>query len=175
MAIYGPRGPGYAHKQYKPHHIQDLQYWSDKVKEAIMVLEGNVEVMGALRRFYMNLREQRDFPPALKDACSEEIQTFDAHLEELVAGINTQISRAQLLSSIIGDRKELIVQHLQGQATERTEQLNLNLEKEAILMRIITLVTLFYLPATFVSVSLRSPQATRVYPAANTYIDLFQY
>jgi hypothetical protein len=34
----------------------------------------------------------------------------------------------------------------------RTEQLNLNLEKEAIVMRIITIVTLLYLPATFVSV-----------------------
>jgi hypothetical protein len=34
------------------------------------------------------------------------------------------------------------------------ERLTLNMEKEAIVVRIITIVTLIYLPATFVSVSL---------------------
>ena len=46
-----------------------------------------------------------------------------------------------------------IVQHLQGQASERTERLAQNMEKEAFVMRIVTIVTLLYLPATFVSVS----------------------
>jgi hypothetical protein len=45
-----------------------------------------------------------------------------------------------------------VLQHLQGQATDRMERLNQNMEKEAIVMRIVTLVTLVYLPATFVSV-----------------------
>ena len=57
--------------------------------------------------------------------------------------------------NIISDRKELVLQHLQSQASERTEQLNRNLEREAVVMRIITIVTLIYLPATFVSVSRR--------------------
>jgi hypothetical protein len=37
----------------------------------------------------------------------------------------------------------------QGQATERMERLNLNMENEAIVMRIITLVTLVSLMITF--------------------------
>jgi hypothetical protein len=45
------------------------------------------------------------------------------------------------------------MQHLQSQSTERMEILNRNMEKEAIVVRIITIVTLIYLPATFVSVS----------------------
>jgi len=45
-----------------------------------------------------------------------------------------------------------VAQHFQNQVGERTEQLNHNLEKEAVVMRIITIVTLIYLPATFVSV-----------------------
>ena len=48
------------------------------------------------------------------------------------------------------------MQHLQGQTTEQTNQLNHNLEKEAIVVRIITIVTLLYLPSTFVSVRLPS-------------------
>ena len=53
-----------------------------------------------------------------------------------------------------------VLQHLQSQATEKMEDLTISMGKtgadsqnEAILMRIITVVTLIYLPATFVSVS----------------------
>jgi hypothetical protein len=53
-----------------------------------------------------------------------------------------------------------ILQHLQSQATEKMETLTISMhkigalsQKEAIAMRIITVVTLIYLPATFVSVS----------------------
>ena len=52
-----------------------------------------------------------------------------------------------------GLNMEQIVQHLQGQAADRTERLTLNMEKEAVVVRIITIVTLLYLPGTFVSVS----------------------
>ncbi|KAH7128546.1 hypothetical protein B0J11DRAFT_578738 [Dendryphion nanum] len=151
MAVYGPRGPGYAHRQYKPFHIQDMQYWQDKTNEAVMVLESNIEVIGALQRFYANLRESDGFPDALKSGCKDDIATFTAHLNEITNDFAMQASRAKLLANIINDRKELVLQHLQGQAADRTERLNRNLEREAIVMRIITIVTLLYLPATFVS------------------------
>jgi hypothetical protein len=156
MAIYGPRGPGYAHREYKPFHIQDLQYWQDKTNEAVMVLESNIELMSTLRKFYTNLQEHKDYPNALKTSCKDDVATFVAHLDELINDFRMQGSRARLLANIISDRKELVLQHLQGQAAERTEQLNRNLEREAVVMRIITLVTLLYLPATFVSVSCSS-------------------
>ena len=53
-----------------------------------------------------------------------------------------------------------MLQHLQTQTTETMERLTLSMhamgrlsQKETIAMRIITVVTLIYLPATFVSVS----------------------
>lgn len=153
MAIYGPRGPGYAHKEYRPYDIQDLQYWQEKTNEAVMVIEANVEVLRAVRRFYSNLEDHKDFPDELKNACADDLATFISHLDGIIDDLKMHISRATLLSNIISDRKELILQHLQGQVAERTEKLNLNLEREAIVMRIITTVTLIYLPATFVSVS----------------------
>ncbi|KAF2864733.1 hypothetical protein BDV95DRAFT_290014 [Massariosphaeria phaeospora] len=151
MAIYGPRGPGHAHREYRPYHIQDLQIWQDKTNEAIMVLESNVEVLGALRRFYNSLLQHADFPEALKANCKDDLATFTVQLDEIISDFQMQASRAKLLANIISDRRELVVQHLQGQAAERTEQLNRNLEREAIVMRIVTIVTLLYLPATFVS------------------------
>ena len=152
MAVYGPRGPGYAHREYKPYHIQDLQYWQDKVNEAIMVLEANMGVISALRKFYTHLQDDKDFPTDLKRDCADNLAIFISQLDEISGDFNMQVSRGKLLGRIIGDRKELVLQHLQGQAAERTERLNMNLEREAIVMRIITIVTLMYLPATFVSV-----------------------
>ncbi|KAF1997328.1 hypothetical protein P154DRAFT_441433, partial [Amniculicola lignicola CBS 123094] len=151
MAIYGPRGPGYAHREYKAFDLQDMQYWQDKTSEAVMVLESNVDVIRAIQKFYFDLKQHHDFPQSIKEQCGDDLTTFDSHLREVVNNFKMQISRAKLLAGIIRDRKELILQHLQGQASERTEELNKNLEREAIVMRIITIVTLIYLPATFVS------------------------
>lgn len=154
MAVYGPRGDGYAHKIYKPYHIQDLQHWQDRTNEAVMVLEANTDVLKSLRRFYVDLITKKDFPDKLKTACEDDNTAFTSQLDEIINDFHMQSSRAKLLVDIIRDRKELVLQHLQGQAADRTEKLNKNLEREAVVMRIVTIVTLIYLPATFTSVSL---------------------
>jgi hypothetical protein len=156
MAVYGPRGEGYAHKEYKPYHIQELQDWQDRANEAVMVLEANTDVLKSIRRFYIDLISRKDFPHALKTACEDHLSTFTSQLDEIINDFHMQTSRAKLLVNIVSNRKELVLQHLQGQATERTERLNKNLEREAVVMRIVTIVTLVYLPATFTSVSGRT-------------------
>jgi len=47
-----------------------------------------------------------------------------------------------------------VVQHLQSQAAEEMRLLAKASQREAIAMRVIAVVTVLYLPATFVSVSL---------------------
>jgi len=156
MAVHDRHDPGYAHKTYSPYDVQRLQHWQEKANEAVMVLEANSGVLSSLHRFYMNLFSRKDFPSNLRTICEDDVNDFHSQLHEIISDCIMQVSRAKLLVNIISDRKELVLQHLQGQATERTEQLNRNLEKEAVVMRIITIVTLLYLPATFVSVSLHS-------------------
>jgi hypothetical protein len=153
MAVFRPRGPTHAHQQYKPRHIQDLQRWEDKTNEVIMVLEANVDIMRSLRDFYSALVGKKDFPSPLKKACEDDLHGFVAQIDSMIYDFKMQISRAKLLVKITNDRKELVITHLQTQSTERMERLNRNMEREAIVMRIITFVTLIYLPATFVSVS----------------------
>ena len=98
----------------------------------------------------------------------------------MVYDLETEISRAKLLNKIIADRKALVsvgcqampnlacilidlqvLQHIQAQSTEKMEklissmgELGIMAQKEAIAMRIITVVTVIFLPATFVSVSI---------------------
>jgi hypothetical protein len=121
-----------------------------------MVLEANTNVLKSLRRFYVDLVSRKGFPPELKSACEDHLRTFTSQLDEIIGDFQMQMSRAKLLVNIVNNRKELVLQHLQSQATERTERLNKNLEREAVVMRIVTIVTLVYLPATFTSVSGRT-------------------
>ena len=108
MAIYGPRDPGYAHQQYKPYHIQELQHWKEKTSEAIMVLEANVDGMTALRKFYVELKANKDFPSPLKMKCEDDIETLTANIGQATNGLKMQISRANLLAVVISERKELV-------------------------------------------------------------------
>lgn len=155
MAVNGLRGEGYAHKVYEPWDIQDLQHWQDEINAAVMILESNAKIVNALRSFYENLVSRSDFPHTLRTACGDHMYAFFSQLDEIMSDFDMQITRAKLLAKITNDRKELVLQHLHSQASERTERLNNNLEREAMLMRIVTIVTLLYLPATFVSVCSR--------------------
>lgn len=108
MAIYGPRGPGFAHTEYKPYHIQDLQYWLDKVNEAIMAMETNVDVLSALQQFYLGLPAKNGLPAALKDEIEDDVAAFAAQVHDLINDFKMQLSRARLLASVTRDRKELV-------------------------------------------------------------------
>lgn len=72
-----------------------------------------------------------------------------------------------------------ILQHIQGQTTQRMEDLTISMhnigvesQRETIIMRIITAVTLVYLPGTFVSVGLSD---RRKRPITDNSQDLVQY
>lgn len=151
MAVNGLRAAGLAYRQYEAWEIQDLQHWQDKTNEAVMVLEANAKILRTIRKFYSNLVKRNDFPNSFKTACEDHLYAFFSQLDEITSEFDMQLARAKLLVSIIGDRKQLVLQHLQTQVSDRTEQLNKNLEREAVVMRIITILTLIYLPATFVS------------------------
>lgn len=149
IAVIGPRNPGQFRRIYVPEDLQTIQYYEDKTNEASMILDANVKVMTSLREYYEKLLENDAFP--FRDSCREDILTFAAQTNDMIYDSNMQISRAKLLVQISADRKSLVVQHLQSQATEKMEMMTAMSYKETIAMRIITVVTLVYLPATFVS------------------------
>ncbi|KAF2734141.1 hypothetical protein EJ04DRAFT_603831, partial [Polyplosphaeria fusca] len=129
--------------------IEDVQDCYDRTIEAIMSLQANVMVISSIKRFYAELKDQNGFPSSLTADFDRNVPDFTRRLDSISWEFERQIDRAKVLASIIGDRKDLL---LRGEEVERTETLNKNLEKDAIMMRIITAVTLLYLPATFVSV-----------------------
>jgi hypothetical protein len=175
-----PRAQSLARREYTPEDLQTLQNYEEKTNEAIMILEANADVLTSLRTFYERMMENKEFQ--FKQHSCDDIRAFAARVEDMVYDSRMQISRAKLLVRITSDRKSLVknipslcplclmdllttlqvLQHLQSQATEKMEALTTSMhkigvmsQKEAIAMRIITVVTLVYLPATFVSVSLQ--------------------
>jgi hypothetical protein len=172
IAIYGPRGPSHIPKIYQSSDIQNLQLWQDKASEAVMVLGSNIEILTSIRQYYSDLFSQSELPSSLKEDCQSDVESFKTHLNDVISDFKSHTSRAKLLSAIIRDRQKLVCswllvcfklsrltflqikQHLQSQTSERLETLNLNMEREAIVMKVVTIVTLVYLPSTFVSVSL---------------------
>ncbi|KAH7171387.1 hypothetical protein EDB81DRAFT_753773 [Dactylonectria macrodidyma] len=141
MAVLGPTGSGYHHRVYTAGDVQQLLKLEETVSEMTIVLESNIEVMTSLKRFYERLIANKDFD--LKD-CTYEVEDFTSQLSHMMDDFRLQIGRANALVRMLSNRAELVRQH-------RLERLNRNLEKEAIVMRIVTIVTLIYLPATFVS------------------------
>ncbi|KAI1775400.1 hypothetical protein F4818DRAFT_416492 [Hypoxylon cercidicola] len=149
MSVLGPSGVGYAHKTYTAQDIQDLQIWEERTRQAIMALEGNVDVMSALMMFYRRVVQDRNFP--LRKKCSSDVMTFAVQVGNILSDHRMQIKRAEFLVRTISDRRQLVIQHLQSQSASRAERLSRNMEQEQVFMLIITVVTLIYLPPTFVS------------------------
>ncbi|KAH8796953.1 hypothetical protein F5882DRAFT_22088 [Hyaloscypha sp. PMI_1271] len=154
--VFAPRNRSVPRHHFEPKDVQYVQSHEEKINVAIMILEANVNVLKSLKEFYKNLLNDKSFP--WRDTCKDDIMAFSEQVKVMAYDLEMQISRAKLLVKIIGDRKALVLQHLQAQGTEKMEDLTTSMhelgimaQKEAIAMRIITVVTVIFLPATFVS------------------------
>ena len=155
-AVDASRVQGKFRHFYTPDELTKLQGKSDKITEIVMVMEANVVVLTSIRKYYEKLLRTKDF--TLNVECEDSTSVFAAQMDEMIYDIEMQISRAKVLAQVTADRKTIILQHLSSQTTESMESLTKSMynvgmlsQTEAAAMRIITVLTLLYLPATFVS------------------------
>ncbi|KAJ9151304.1 Fungal specific transcription factor domain-containing protein [Pleurostoma richardsiae] len=142
----------------EPGSVGSVQEYEDMTNDALMALESNVEIMNSLQSFYSELVADEDFPTAWRVPCKKAVRLFTSQVNELMYDTRMHAARAKVLSKIIADRKTVLIQHLQAQAATRQEQFAAAMWKqaersgtEAVAMRIITIITLIYLPPTFSS------------------------
>jgi hypothetical protein len=133
-----------------------LQSYEDRVDEAIMILQTNSEVIASIRTFYDDSMAQLSLP-WISD-CREAIAQFSSQINEMLYDLKMHISRGAVLIKICDNRKQLVQQRIQTAATREMAELTVKMQrvtedsqKEAVAVRIITVITLLYLPATFVS------------------------
>lgn len=140
-----------------PRAVTLVQEYEDKVNETLMVIESNLKIFKSLTTSYTALVEDKNFPQLEQVACRLAVETFKTKVEEYAYDLQMQADRARVLSKVATDRKNIVFQQLQTQTAMKQEALassmwafSENSQKETIAMRIITVVTLVYLPPTFV-------------------------
>ncbi|KAJ8119560.1 hypothetical protein ONZ43_g3514 [Nemania bipapillata] len=142
----------------RPRAVTRVQEYEDKVNEAVMVMESNIKIMKSLLSSYKTLIEDPDFPSAEVAACGKPLKRFSTRMAEFIYDLQTQVDRGMILSKIAKDRKNIVLQQAQMHTAARQERLADSMwqfaergQKEAIAMRTVTIITLIYLPPTFVS------------------------
>lgn len=105
----GEIGPDDARKGYAPEDLQTVHQFEEKILEAIMVLEANVDVLEALRKYYQSLLSNKDF--LMRRDCAGTVRTFASQINDAVYDLKMQTSRAKLLVRITSDRKSLVSRH----------------------------------------------------------------
>ncbi|KAL8919648.1 MAG: hypothetical protein Q9208_006680 [Pyrenodesmia sp. 3 TL-2023] len=137
-----------------------------KANEALLVLKQNIVVLSQLKDYYSMIPQRKKFPRDLANSCRDGIDDFEFRVQGVINDMHVQILRLETMLNLIEDRKTLlhsILNYQNTQANKRsthsmvtmTEDMNEIARKtkiETVSMKVITLVTLFFLPGTFISV-----------------------
>jgi hypothetical protein len=152
---------------------QRIEYIEEKLQEALLELELNTEVLRDLRQLYRSNIDHTEFPPDIRSDCEHDIVRFEANIVGIEKDLRIQQLRTKELLRVLGNRKKMLNDILQYRSTKacesfakraqesadkmekishNTHQIAQKTKHETVSMRIITLVTLFFLPGTFVAV-----------------------
>ncbi|KAL8893307.1 MAG: hypothetical protein Q9192_005397 [Flavoplaca navasiana] len=172
-----PKSPGVRHDIYgqpmfRFRHLQDIQDFEEKANDTILVLKLNMSICKQIADFYRSLFESKELPQTVIDECQESMLRFERRVKGVMSHMESQILRVEGLLRLIADRKTLLYGLLEFQNTRSNKLLaseshksTRKMEKvthemsliaretktETVSMKIITLVTLFFLPGTFVA------------------------
>ena len=109
MVVFGPRdfdGGNQFRREYTPKDLQKAQFLEDKVNEAMMIVESNIEVITRLGTYYSGLVKNPLFP--IDQSCAADVHAFTTQLDDMICDLKIQVSRAKLLVRTTTDRKTLV-------------------------------------------------------------------
>ncbi|KAK5655746.1 hypothetical protein OQA88_5283 [Cercophora sp. LCS_1] len=147
-------------------HVQTLHTFSDRIRRYILTVKLNVSVLGELSSFYHNLlvSDTATFKP-VRDGCKHDLVDFLAEVKAIATSLETRLAQLECLAAMLAEGIVLydgILQHrqldiarrFQETARESAEQMQIIANKtklETASMHVITVVTLLFLPGTFVA------------------------
>ncbi|KAK5729694.1 hypothetical protein LTR17_011771 [Elasticomyces elasticus] len=159
--------------------MQQMQYFEERANEALWVLKSNSNVLKDLDREYASLPSGMSEIKTMGEGT--ELDDFSRSIQDVTKDLMMQESRVESLLRLLADRKTLlqgILQYRSMQATarlaEKAQESTENMEymtrdmhaiaqktkTETVHMRIITIVTMFFLPGTFISTLMSTPLVT---------------
>jgi Mg2+ and Co2+ transporter CorA len=164
--------------QYQPEpfqfdEVRRIQLIEERANETLLILKTNTTVQEELKHYYSSLAKTNDIPQEIKELCGSDLTDFCKRINSLQNDFRMQQARLETLLRLLADRKTLLYgildyQNMQAskalaekgqQSAESMENVTLQMheiavqtKQETVSMKIITLVTLFFLPGTFISV-----------------------
>ena len=106
LLVYTPRDYDEYQQKYSTGHLQGAQKLEEETNEAVMVLEGNIGVLSALRSFYHELGENHQF--SLRNNCIADLSSFTRQIDSFINDSKMHIARGQLIAKIIAARKTIV-------------------------------------------------------------------
>ncbi|KAF2644778.1 hypothetical protein P280DRAFT_476771 [Massarina eburnea CBS 473.64] len=152
--------------------LQHILFTEQKAQEAAEMIQMNLGVLEELRQQYVYVVEHKDCPQDIRDKC--DISRFGKSIRGMEKELRLQHSRFETFHRLLSEHKALLNSILQFRGMEasirfskrahesavKMEAMTSNMNdiaqktrQETVSMRIITLVTLFFLPGTFIGVS----------------------
>ncbi|KAL8693617.1 MAG: hypothetical protein Q9218_001575 [Villophora microphyllina] len=163
----------YGQRQFKFRHIQDIQDLEESANEIVLVLRMNLNVCKHISEFYQSLLSSKQLPRDLLEENSHgDLANFQRRTQGVINQMDGRILRVEALLRLIADRKTLLYGLLKFQntrsnmlmasesqkSTRKMEKMTHEMSEiarktktETVSMKIITLVTLFFLPGTFIA------------------------
>ncbi|KAF1978303.1 hypothetical protein BU23DRAFT_221242 [Bimuria novae-zelandiae CBS 107.79] len=145
--------------------MQQIDLLEDQAREALLVLNLNIEVLEELQSQYKLVMGNAAFPEDLGNCESIEVLRFFKRMKNIQTRYQQLVGRAEKILVQLNHRKNstfFLIQYRNMRQSRQSaiemESMTKNMERvanrtqqEAISMRIITLVTLFFLPATSIA------------------------
>ncbi|KLU90847.1 hypothetical protein MAPG_09372 [Magnaporthiopsis poae ATCC 64411] len=150
--------------------LQRLDCLATKLQQFSHTMQLDRRILSELDAYYTSLRSDRGFPASIKRACGHHLDEFHQRLQACIQAMELEGERAANLLAAAEDGKRLydVVMQLRYMETSKlfavaahqmTREMQAMAEKttrETTSMHIITAVTLFFLPGTFVATFLGS-------------------
>ncbi|KAH7356218.1 hypothetical protein BKA66DRAFT_250388 [Pyrenochaeta sp. MPI-SDFR-AT-0127] len=145
--------------------LQKIQFIQEKAEEALLVLKSNAEVLGELRQHYIYASGHAEYPEELKTECQADLSRFERCISGVEKDLRMLQARTETLLSLLANRKSLLYSILQHHGVKQAQtsadqmermtremhEIAKKTKQETVSMRVITSVTLFFLPATFIA------------------------
>ena len=162
--------------------LQTIQHIEEKAHGALLILKMNVNVISQLKQYYDTITKSSQFPKEIRKLCLGDLEQFELRINGILNDFQMRVLRLDTLLRLLGDRKALvhhvihsvdarlnnpqlhsILEYQNTQTNKKstknmmsmTEDMNDIARKtkiETVSMKVITVVTLFFLPGTFISV-----------------------
>jgi hypothetical protein len=96
------------HDNFTISHLQRLQFVEEKIHHIILELKFNVNVLRALRGFYISMLTNADIPSEIRVSCKNKLVEFERKVIETENDLLVQQCRTETLLCILVDRKRLV-------------------------------------------------------------------